>query len=180
MLNVSRRTVQSAQKVVEGGIVESLQHESMRVVGARSLLSRRASRMATASLRAPAAAGLGEPPSAHGAETVTAGPYLLGRAERLATAARALNTVDAGHQTLSPQLATLVDAPPEDGSGWLHEAKFDRDRLLSRIESGTARHAASRATATDWSAKLPQLAAAFAALPVESAWIDGEIVVGRR
>ena len=78
-------------------------------------------------------------------------------------------------ETISPQLATLVDQPPAD-DGWLYEAKFDGYRLLARIERGEAR--CITRSGKDWTAKLPQLAAALAALPVESAWIDGEIVVG--
>jgi bifunctional non-homologous end joining protein LigD len=36
---------------------------------------------------------------------------------------------------IPPQLATLVDAPP-NGAGWVYEIKLDGYRILSRIERG--------------------------------------------
>ena len=39
---------------------------------------------------------------------------------------------------ITPQLATLVDKPP-DGAEWLHEIKYDGYRLLARIDKGKAR-----------------------------------------
>src|SRR5690606_15629665 len=75
---------------------------------------------------------------------------------------------------LAPQLATLVDAAPS-GDGWLHELKLDGYRVLGRIEDGRAR-LVTRA-GHDWSDRLGPLATALAALPVASAWVDGELVV---
>src|SRR6185369_7583615 len=40
---------------------------------------------------------------------------------------------------LQPQLATLVDEPPQDGDGWLYEVKFDGYRMLARAERGKVR-----------------------------------------
>src|SRR5260370_20120579 len=41
-------------------------------------------------------------------------------------------------ENITPQLATLVDSPP-DGAEWLHEIKYDGYRLLARIDKGKAR-----------------------------------------
>jgi len=75
--------------------------------------------------------------------------------------------------TITPQLATLVDTPPE-GEEWLHEIKYDGYRILARIQNGKARLLTRNAL--DWTAKFPALARAMAGLPVESAIVDGELV----
>jgi bifunctional non-homologous end joining protein LigD len=74
---------------------------------------------------------------------------------------------------LAPQLATLVEAPP-DGEGWLHEIKYDGYRLLARIEHGAVR--LTTRNQLDWTGKFPELARALAGLPVDTALIDGEVV----
>ena len=76
--------------------------------------------------------------------------------------------------TLAPELATLVSAAPE-GDDWAYEVKFDGYRVLARIEAGEIRLVTRNGN--DWTAKLGGIAAALAALPIESAWLDGEIVV---
>ncbi len=76
--------------------------------------------------------------------------------------------------TLSPQLATLAAAPPP-GDGWITENKFDGYRLLARLERGRARLLTRNGH--DWTAKLGDLAAQVEALGIETAWLDGEIVV---
>lgn len=76
---------------------------------------------------------------------------------------------------LSPQLATLVDGPPRDTSGWLWELKFDGYRVLARVDRGKAR--LFTRNGNDWTAKMPHLARAVAALPLQSGWIDGEVLV---
>lgn len=76
--------------------------------------------------------------------------------------------------TLSPQLATLVDrAPP--GDDWIYEIKFDGYRMLARID-GKGVKLFTR-NGNDWTAKMPTLAAAVKALGFKSGWLDGEIVV---
>ncbi|HEY3911481.1 MAG TPA: DNA ligase D [Stellaceae bacterium] len=72
-----------------------------------------------------------------------------------------------------PQLATPADAAP-DGPQWLHEIKHDGYRLIARIAIGEARLLTRNGL--DWTGKFPVLAAAFGALPVEAALIDGELV----
>ena len=78
-------------------------------------------------------------------------------------------------ETLSPQLATLVDAPPADVSEWQWELKFDGYRMLARVDRGTVRLVTRNGH--DWTAKLPQLAKALRKLPLRSGWIDGEVLV---
>lgn len=77
--------------------------------------------------------------------------------------------------TLSPQLATLVDRPPENTADWLWELKFDGYRLLARIERGRAR--LYTRNGHDWTARMPRLAQAIARLPIKSGWVDGEVIV---
>jgi bifunctional non-homologous end joining protein LigD len=78
-------------------------------------------------------------------------------------------------QTLSPELATLVDGPPLNGDDWIYEIKFDGYRLLARIDSGRVQ--LFTRNGHDWTHKMPALAASLSKLPLASAWLDGEIVV---
>ena len=72
-----------------------------------------------------------------------------------------------------PQLCTLVDAVPA-GTGWLHEVKYDGYRALVAVAGGAAK--VFTRSGLDWTDKFAGIAAAAAALPVDSALIDGEIV----
>jgi bifunctional non-homologous end joining protein LigD len=74
---------------------------------------------------------------------------------------------------LEPQLATLVAAPPS--GDWIVETKLDGYRLMTRIDGGKAKLITRGGH--DWTAKLKPLATAIEALAIDSAWIDGEIVV---
>jgi bifunctional non-homologous end joining protein LigD len=74
---------------------------------------------------------------------------------------------------VAPQLATLVSRPPA-GDGWVHEMKLDGYRILIRIEGGRA--TLLTRNRQDWTARFPAVAEAAAALPVEEALLDGEIV----
>ena len=76
--------------------------------------------------------------------------------------------------TLAPQLATLVSKPPDRGD-WVYEIKLDGYRILARCEGGKVR--LFTRNSNDWTAKMASLAREVAALPVESAWLDGEVVV---
>ena len=73
-----------------------------------------------------------------------------------------------------PQLATLHDTAPNDKS-YVHEAKFDGYRLQARIEDGKVTLLTRKAL--DWTDKFQPVADALAELPLESAMIDGEVVV---
>jgi bifunctional non-homologous end joining protein LigD len=72
------------------------------------------------------------------------------------------------------QLATLVDHVP-DGGEWMHETKYDGYRALIAIGGGEAR--LYTRTGLDWSDKFPRLIDAAARLDIDSALIDGEIIV---
>ncbi len=73
-----------------------------------------------------------------------------------------------------PQLATLVDHPPA-GDQWLHEIKYDGYRIACRIAGGKATMLTRGGL--DWTAKFAALAGHAARLPVDTALIDGEVVV---
>ena len=75
---------------------------------------------------------------------------------------------------LSPQLATLMDSPPDYGK-WQYELKFDGYRLMARIDNAVV-NCLTR-NGHDWTEKLPQLAESLVALGLASTWLDGEIVV---
>ncbi|MFS2124201.1 DNA ligase D [Pseudomonas sp. Pseusp97] len=74
---------------------------------------------------------------------------------------------------LSPELATLVEAPPP--GDWRYEIKIDGYRILARLDHGKVR--LQTRNGHDWSGKLPELCEALAGLDVQSAWLDGEILV---
>jgi len=76
-------------------------------------------------------------------------------------------------EQVDAQLATLAEHAPE-GDEWLSEMKFDGYRGLCRIEGGKARIFTREHL--DWSKRWPQLTQALAALAVDDAWIDGEVV----
>ena len=75
---------------------------------------------------------------------------------------------------IQPQLATLVERPP-DGDGWLHELKHDGYRILARVEHRRAQLFSRNAR--DWTEKFPAVAEALGRLPVEHAILDGEVTV---
>ncbi len=71
-----------------------------------------------------------------------------------------------------PQLALLVEEAPE-GAEWLHEVKYDGYRIGCAVEDGRTTLWSRRGN--DWTARLPEIAAAARALPVRSALLDGEV-----
>lgn len=75
---------------------------------------------------------------------------------------------------VKPQLATLVSEVPL-GEGWRHEVKFDGYRIVARIEEGRVRMYSRNEK--DWTGRYGVLADELAALPVQSAMLDGEVVV---
>lgn len=74
---------------------------------------------------------------------------------------------------LKPQLATLVESAPE--GDWQYEIKFDGYRIMARIDQEEVQ--LFTRNGHDWTHKLPKQAQALAALGLESAWLDGEMVV---
>ena len=77
--------------------------------------------------------------------------------------------------TLKPQLATLVDTPPQDTDEWLYEIKFDGYRMLARVD-GKKNQLFTR-NGNDWSQKLPSLVEALQKMNLPPGWYDGEIVI---
>lgn len=77
--------------------------------------------------------------------------------------------------TFSPELATLVDAPPPDPENWVFEVKFDGYRMLARIEDGAARLVTRNAN--DWTERLLPLKRELERMKLPDGWYDGEIVV---
>ncbi len=76
--------------------------------------------------------------------------------------------------TLAPQLATLTTAPPAPTEDWLYELKFDGYRMLTRIDQGRVQMITRNGH--DWTDKMPHLAQALQALPIDTGWLDGEVV----
>ncbi|SHN41842.1 ATP-dependent DNA ligase LigD phosphoesterase module /ATP-dependent DNA ligase LigD polymerase module [Duganella sacchari] len=107
-------------------------------------------------------------PGAPAAVSATAAPVDGAAAERAAPKA-------ALPESLSPQLATLVDAPPSGPADWLFEVKFDGYRLLARIDGKDIRLITRNGN--DWTHKLQPLRDELARLKFPSGWYDGEIVV---
>ncbi|MEJ0012680.1 MAG: DNA ligase D [Bauldia sp.] len=77
-------------------------------------------------------------------------------------------------QWTEPQLASLVEAPP-DGKEWLHEIKFDGYRVEAAVGAGRA--AIYTRTGLDWTDKFRPIVQPLADLPCRSALLDGEAVV---
>ncbi|RZA34321.1 MAG: DNA ligase D [Lysobacteraceae bacterium] len=78
-------------------------------------------------------------------------------------------------EAFSPELATLVDAPPSDPENWVFEVKFDGYRMLARVENGAVRLVTRNAN--DWTDKLAPLQKELERIGLPDGWYDGEIVV---
>jgi bifunctional non-homologous end joining protein LigD len=78
---------------------------------------------------------------------------------------------------VEPALAKLKPKAP-GGDNWLHEIKFDGYRLQARLDEGDV--TLLTRSGLDWTAKFgDRIAAAFEAIRVNTAVIDGELVVER-
>src|SRR5882672_2466470 len=75
---------------------------------------------------------------------------------------------------IEPLMPTLVDRPPE-GDGWIHEVKLDGYRSQIVIDDTDARIFTRRGL--DWTSKYRDLVDTAKSLDVQSAIIDGEIIV---
>jgi bifunctional non-homologous end joining protein LigD len=73
-----------------------------------------------------------------------------------------------------PQLATLTKTPPS-GDQWVHEIKLDGYRVGCLVSGGRVRLISRNGL--DWTSKFPEIVKAIAALNVNEALIDGELVV---
>jgi bifunctional non-homologous end joining protein LigD len=107
-----------------------------------------------------------------GKSTKRAPPRIVEKAALLAGAKKA--GIAAG--AFAPQLARLADAPPA-GMDWVHEVKWDGYRLLTTI-TGATPTLWSR-NALEWTSRLPDLVQALTELGLDSAQLDGELVVLR-
>ena len=75
---------------------------------------------------------------------------------------------------IEPQLATLArEIPP--GEGWLHELKLDGYRLVSHVDGKNVR--VITRGGHDWSERLGPVVSMLGRLAVDSAILDGELVV---
>jgi bifunctional non-homologous end joining protein LigD len=79
------------------------------------------------------------------------------------------------NEAFEPQLARLGDHPPE-GPQWLHEIKWDGYRLVTTIVDGVARIWSRNAI--EWTAKVPEIAAAITQLGLKAGALDGELIAG--
>ena len=75
---------------------------------------------------------------------------------------------------IAPQLATSVTTPPSD-AGWLNELKLDGYRIQARLDRGKVQLLTR--TGLDWTHRMKAIASEIAALPLQSALLDGEVVV---
>ena len=75
---------------------------------------------------------------------------------------------------IEPQLATLVDQPPE-GNHWIHEIKYDGYRCQVLLEQGQAR--VFTRNGYDWTDRYRSITRAASSLRCQSAIIDGEAIV---
>lgn len=73
----------------------------------------------------------------------------------------------------APELCRLQTSAPT-GDDWLHEAKWDGYRLLATVRAGKAKLWSRNGL--DWTARLPELAAALGTLGLQSAQLDGELI----
>jgi bifunctional non-homologous end joining protein LigD len=92
-----------------------------------------------------------------------------------AKAKRALPAAVALPDTLAPELATLVAAPPASLTDWIFEVKFDGYRMLARVDGAVVRILSRNGL--DWTAKLKGLQEEIARSGLPDGWYDGEIVV---
>ena len=78
---------------------------------------------------------------------------------------------------IPPCILITAERVPAGGT-WLHEFKWDGYRLMVRVEAGRA--ILLTRNGFDWTERFPTIAAAAAALPVRSAYLDGEAIVEER
>lgn len=75
--------------------------------------------------------------------------------------------------SLSPELATLVESPP--AGDWLYEIKYDGYRIMARVQGGEV--TLFSRNGHDWTARMAPQAMALEKLGLGDSWLDGEAVV---
>ena len=78
---------------------------------------------------------------------------------------------------IKPQLTRLIEEAPA-GRDWLHEIKYDGYRMHARLDNG--RIQLLTRTGLDWSHRYRYTIDALKALPVKTAYIDGELCALRK
>jgi bifunctional non-homologous end joining protein LigD len=78
------------------------------------------------------------------------------------------------NEAFAPELAKLVKTAPP-GDSWLHEVKWDGYRIVATVVDGNVRLWSRNAI--EWTHKVPELAKAVASLKLDSAQLDGEMIV---
>ncbi|KQT54218.1 ATP-dependent DNA ligase [Aureimonas sp. Leaf454] len=128
---------------------------------------------------APRFVGADGSKSAGKASAVSNPPARTAKAKGVEPPAKTTRPARSASQPLSvpafrpPQLATLVDAPPE-GAGWIHEMKYDGYRVLVALGGGVAK--LFTRSGLDWTDRFGALRPAMERLACRSALIDGEVV----
>jgi bifunctional non-homologous end joining protein LigD len=95
-------------------------------------------------------------------------------AKRSAEPVRAVRRGGGPPDFVPPSLATLHGAPPSSAE-WVHEIKFDGYRIEARLDHGQVRLLTRKQL--DWTHRFERIAKAVAALPADTALLDGELVV---
>src|SRR5436305_11027373 len=98
------------------------------------------------------------------------------RARMLWVPSRPIRTRSKPAGFILPCQPALADRPPS-GPGWQHEIKWDGYRVIARKDGDQVRLWAR--TTSDYSASFIRIRDAVAALPVETAVLDGEAIVLR-
>ena len=75
---------------------------------------------------------------------------------------------------IEPCLALLKPRPPV-GDEWFYEVKWDGYRIAVHLNKGNVRILTRGGH--DWTVKMRTLATAVEQMPVDNAWLDGEVVV---
>ncbi|MDB5795548.1 MAG: dependent ligase [Noviherbaspirillum sp.] len=104
----------------------------------------------------------------------TASKAVRAKAAKAAPAAPASQRKTPLPELITPQLATLVEEVPDEGE-WIYEIKFDGYRILARVDGDDVKLLTR--DNKDWTARMPRQVEAIRSLGLESAWLDGEIVV---
>ena len=78
---------------------------------------------------------------------------------------------------IAPELPSLVDKLPED-EAWLYELKLDGYRMICVVRDGTVALLTRRGN--NWTHRFPTIARGIEMLGLESAIVDGEVVVLRK
>lgn len=78
-------------------------------------------------------------------------------------------------EALQPELAVLVDEPPQDPDDWVFEIKFDGYRMLARVEGGEIQLVTRNGN--EWTSRLPGLLKALQSMDLPDGWYDGEIIM---